>query len=890
MAIVKQGSTTLNSGAKGDKGDAGTGGITNPKAVIVESQVDFIGVNKDFYISADFTLSSNLTIPDGGHLVANGGIMTLSTYDIDGTNLSFGSDKNDTFIDIGQAGTINDNATFKTGDINLNWLGFVGDGNVVTNTGYDNWNIFIQAMKIFNPLSGHVTLPKAGNYMSSQVTPVAFNGGTPTGWHFLNSASFELGKNVKLGALTNNLANYHFITFFGSQGGFMKGGEVVGDLRTHQFVGQYDEDCWGITVAHNSRHVTISTPAVEFSGDCITPIVTTNAVYSSAGRVTPGDSSDKGLSNFNFEIAQGGAKDFIIEDDGTKTADSNFAYSKFFEVTSGILETGNIFIYGYYGSAGTGGFKSNTMYIAYYSDVVDGGTGEFTFIERTELVESYQLLPLKPEYKNFRVIIHTPVDWNAVDGSVFAPYIPLYTTYNPPYVKWGVRQGMSNISPYSRVTGVLFDMNGKRFSGETGSPGYHIDIEDFYQGCNNIAIDNCTFGNANNGIIIAKGTKYLKFHDNVIPYATDPTYQGRGVSFFNSHDTQVYNNTIRGAFVQLGRRGEMYNNMLLDTNIRFSFEGDTFRNHTNAYNVSFRTAEDVPNVDGSSTDYPSVSYVKDNVFVYDKPLEIDKSVILLTGGGQIVWENNVFDFGGETFDSTHLLSNVIAGGAEISRGYVDNFKIINLLPNGSFGTTPLQWVAQNINKMEIPFGLDIRAGLPQNLTLSNSKIGYFHGVFNSYPITNAGDFTTYTIKNTIIEPLDNTYVGGASFALDVAQVDLDLVVEDSEINLRFDINGNFFIYLKNYGTKVFKNTKFYSDKVGGTLNLNTYATNGAVTFIDCEFTNITFTLRAGDKILYTKAHPNLEVFTDNAAAIAGGIPTGYMYRTATGEVRMVYTP
>ena len=70
--------------------------------------------------------------------------------------------------------------------------------------------------------------------------------------------------------------------------------------------------------------------------------------------------------------------------------------------------------------------------------------------------------------------------------------------------------------------------------------------------------------------------------------------------------------------------------------------------------------------------------------------------------------------------------------------------------------------------------------------------------------------------------------------------------------------------------------------------MNTQATNGAVTFIDCEFENVTMTLRTGDKILYTKANANLEEYADNAAAIAGGIPTGYMYRiTGTGDVRMV---
>ena len=99
------------------------------------------------------------------------------------------------------------------------------------------------------------------------------------------------------------------------------------------------------------------------------------------------------------------------------------------------------------------------------------------------------------------------------------------------------------------------------------------------------------------------------------------------------------------------------------------------------------------------------------------------------------------------------------------------------------------------------------------------------------------------------------------------------------------------LLLNNQGTKVFNKCIIRTDRLSTTIDLNTQATNGAVTFIDCEFENVTITLRAGDKILYTKADANLEEYADNAAAIAGGIPTGYVYRiTGTGEVRMVYTP
>ena len=53
----------------------------------------------------------------------------------------------------------------------------------------------------------------------------------------------------------------------------------------------------------------------------------------------------------------------------------------------------------------------------------------------------------------------------------------------------------------------------------------------------------------------------------------------------------------------------------------------------------------------------------------------------------------------------------------------------------------------------------------------------------------------------------------------------------------------------------------------------------------------TTTLRGIDKIRFTKPHPDLPIYTDNATAIAAGYDVvGDVYRTTTGEYKIVYTP
>jgi hypothetical protein len=66
-----------------------SGGISNENAVIVNTVTDFVGTDKDFYITGNFSLAANLTLPEGARLIENGGNLSLNGFDLNGTDLSF---------------------------------------------------------------------------------------------------------------------------------------------------------------------------------------------------------------------------------------------------------------------------------------------------------------------------------------------------------------------------------------------------------------------------------------------------------------------------------------------------------------------------------------------------------------------------------------------------------------------------------------------------------------------------------------------------------------------------------------------------------------------------------------------------------------------------------
>lgn len=838
MAILKQGNTILNAGAKGDKGDAGT----SPSVRVVTNQTELTtvlsGVEKELSIQADFTLSSDVTIPDGAILSDGGGVLTCGANTITFVNNSFKSNYDRTFIDLGQSGVIDDASTFSNGDINIVWFGLVDDGvlavkdngvSTVVQSGTDNRNIFLQCQKIWNYTGGAATIKGSGKYAFSVVEPINFQ--PPTNLYFTGKASLTMDANVKLLVLPNALENYKFITFVDSKGGFIKGGEIYGDEFDHTYASENNTNdsagCHGIYIDDKSEDVGLYTSVFRFSGDLALEQVNMTAVYSSAG-------SGHGVDETRF-LATGGAKGYIIDSDGTKTINADYNYTEFLSLSSASFASyGNMLIGGNYANGGVGGMSTNTMYIAYYSDVIDGITGEYTFIERTGLVDHFQPLPLKTEYKYFRVIITTPLDWAVLNLSVFGENSPKRTIYGMPKLEWGVRQSISNVSSSALISGINFDYGGLRSDRNlTGSPAYFIDVEDGYQALQNMVVQNNIFGNVARGIIILKGTKFLKFIDNDIQYPTDPNFVGRTCNFENGHETDISRNKFRLNNVSIGRRDKLTNNLFFDCEISVRLENEEVSN-----NIGFNTTHFITSVYTGT----EVSYYKNNTWHYDKPLSdvIGNSVITFNGNEKRIFENETYDFHGNTHRYTvHNLFKV-DGSSSVATGYIDGFIIKNTSPDiGYESSQTASFPNMNINRLVSSTNVQIQYGGVADRIFKNSTInGFLDIALSSYPTINTGTFTTYTLKDTDINIVDSARLNSVN-ALTVGTKDVNFVMRGGSINIKIGThtNADNFLSLTNYGTKKFYGVTFYTDHTTPQVQ----ALDASYEFINCTFNNITFT-------------------------------------------------
>ena len=213
-------------------------GDSNPNIVAVTSATDFVGTNTTFEIQGDFTLTGPLNLPDGAHVVGAGGVMTANGNTISGTNLSFDSDTFDTFIDLGQNGTLNPTNTYKSGyGVQYEWFGIVCDGNPTTNTGTDNRNVLLQVTQIVNQNGGTAHLYEDGECYYNMVQSAATAGTTPTNWYFTGKSSLRLGPNTVVGGNVDALTRNSVLKIWENEGGTFEGGLIRGDWRNHVSTG-----------------------------------------------------------------------------------------------------------------------------------------------------------------------------------------------------------------------------------------------------------------------------------------------------------------------------------------------------------------------------------------------------------------------------------------------------------------------------------------------------------------------------------------------------------------------------------------------------------------------------------------------------------------------------
>lgn len=151
MALVKQGSTTLNAGAKGDKGDTGTSGGSNGNITPVTSLAELLdsGVGDILDIQAPITLLANYQIPSGQQWRFSTGYVDIDTFELDlnGASLNFNSKLKG--LDL-SSGTVIGDVTLLNDIVYASNIGALDNDTFDNTTTFDNWKAIFNALHIVN--------------------------------------------------------------------------------------------------------------------------------------------------------------------------------------------------------------------------------------------------------------------------------------------------------------------------------------------------------------------------------------------------------------------------------------------------------------------------------------------------------------------------------------------------------------------------------------------------------------------------------------------------------------------------------------------------------------------------------------------------------------------
>lgn len=794
-------------------GSSGTG-VSNPTVRAVTTQAQLVsaltGLEKQLSIKSDITLTSNITLPNGAIINSDGGIINVNGYQVTYVNNTDNALWNYT------AGSINLASTFKNmTSINVEDYGAVNDGVQATNTGTDNKNVLVNVVSEIARIAQcdiKIGFKKRGNYAYLPVAANADNSVKPSNLYVTGTSSIYIADGSKLMALTAPTEKYDLVTFWNSKnaGIYGRGAYLVGDLKTHNFaLYNPSEYCHAIRVINGSEDIKVDINITEFSGDGVVSDYNPNFYH------------------YNTVVESAFTKNYKINADGSLSADSDYAYSQRWSMASFDKD----FVFGGSSFSGMFGLDSQEYAVAFYnSSSVDGNTTT-GLIGYLPIVETYQKVPLPTGTTHIRLVIYTPSNWGNLIGTIYEPNSSSRITITSPSITWCMRQGFSNLPPFSVVDGVLFDYIGRNFSLVPGSPGYGGDQEDGYQNLTHITVKNSIFKNCKGGFLIWKGSRYNQVLNNKFLYETVPNWMAvKEVDFANGEYGMSTGNVYQGINIGLGRGDNFHNETLKDVTFLFTNEEEHVHDIINGENVRFGGMVDI--------DSSNVSRVSRSNFRYTKPLNATTNVF--DKHFNTVYTDVIFDFKGHSFNNTnHKLSNPSFSG--ITLGGLNNVWIKDLVSESPHDEGFPMFVYKRTKDVVFDCPVKIKKGQAQtgiedNLTITN---GWLELTLSDYPSTNTGTFTTRTFNNLKIDVNDQLnilYLGRC--ALTANAKDVNLVFNGGSITMPSNATSgrqNQVLSLSNYGTKHFINYTFNSAVAA------TQALDSTYRFTNCTFNGVTFT-------------------------------------------------
>ncbi len=864
---------------------AGGSAVENPNIFIPENVSDFTSpdianANKIWEIQKIFTIGADadLSALEGVTLKGAGGKIILNGFTLTGNGLKLKPINEEILID-----------TF-TGTLAGTWeppydlyatnFGAIPDGTVTT----DNYNAIFQFLFVRNQKSGKYIFPE-GHYYTSVVLKEPLDREDPTGFVFglgVNDIEIDM-KGAIVQVIPNELDNYSLFTIYKTNRYSWKGGVLIGDFLTRATP---TERCQGLTIATGAFNGKIEvTDISNFSGDGIYGKGDGqfgNFILGSAAPGYPGVA----------EFIQGNIDEFGVID----INNSNYAYTNNTLTLSdqNFIDCKNLLGYKHVALTGTsfagwGGLLSPRLWLAYYDNTQ-------TFIEKSPLLDFYEDVRLKDEYDYARVVIEMPNDLTLIEVQLRSRLIPFSLTLSNVNCHHNGRQGASNLPTKTSWHDSDIYGNGGLL------PGGGIDVEDERRSARHFHFDNLKLWDNQGGDIILIGAEHVTIANCKLLRNNFESKLG-GLSVRYGRDINVSNCVVLGKPVSVDRNCKIHDNKLIDVHFKYSANSNEIT-HNDFHNSKVE-------FDAFSVANRIVSFIQDNTFSYDK---LPTDFAISDRGLGAYWLNNTI-----VINDISRLSNLASlADAKIDlTGYdfFDELANVNSAEYGGsckglriMGAYTYQPIASDYSALfslrvsdykdiKIDGSIDFREGEPKDVLIENVHInGWIGFSLKTFSDTLSNPPLIKMVNSTFtVAPEHYNWTNTGSFVLDTDDKNVSLEFDNVEFISKctgsITATSNKLVRLKHLGATLFRDCYFETPdgKPFDLTNASIFpASLGVVTFIDCEFKNVTPTLRSTDFMLFTKSSPNMPIYADNTAALADGYPTGYMYRTLNGLLNMVY--
>jgi hypothetical protein len=881
--------SNLDSAVVSKLNSSGTG---NANIVIVTAEADIYNsanADKILEFQTDITLTANRTLASGVTLKWGGGKLILDGFTLTGNLTKIDAPVDEVLIDA------------FTGEVNGTWASIIhsivnfGARNIDTDT-TDNVMALYSATYVRNQSSGTLYWNE-GNYYCS-VTDVT---GANTYQLYLKDSNniTWYGENCNLKLISHGLTSTNFVRVQYTKGSKIEGINFFGDEGENP--GQPS------TKGEFNHAIVLSTLCYDFS---MKNVNITDGFYAD-GIIANGDSQfmnyikDDGTGDSDVAVGyydssgvlDAGNTDYTYSDTLLPLTGTQFDNSKYHGGNGFYFVTGGSF-------AGWSGLLSPNFWALYYDDLGN-------FIEKSPMLDTYSKIQItNPNWKQIRIMFYKPfsVDWIQIRPDLVADGFHAENV-NIHYVG---RNGASNLP----LNTVWKDSEITNCGGVPAGPGSGIDIEDYRRLAQNYHLENITFRNnwsdidliGPDGVKIVN-CKFLQNTKDLSASPTNPPHTALNVAWGR-------NVIVEGSEIEFKRvildRGDLFvNNRMNGGQLNYTANANVVKNNEflntilySTYNVLF----------SDRAGYPTI--IESNNFRYNVMGE-SGSYWFKDENNAGLFRNNLFNFSDVYYFSGSatpevdgiMTSNDSKLGTTVNRlwlvqtastedlgGYWENNEFKGILPplssrdySAGNNTFPLtNWKGGEYSLPMIYYTNFVKDFIVKDVTWNGWTTMNLGNNWEDTIISATPTIRFENCTNNIGDEYNWTNTDSYIFWTKAKNVSYEFVNHTFNLTKSCTPNasGNRFLQFEHLGTTLLDNCTFksVSNITLDFTNTSIFPANlGDVTIIDPKTTNVSFTLRAGDKILCTYPSIHAPSYVDNTTALAA-LGEGYYYKdTTTGK-------